>query len=142
MRAYLVILIILSTTAIASSARAETVRGRVLNITRTPDPGIILILEVTEPRSLKDQVITVHSTTLAADVQLNSRLSVELNLEQQIDNAADNNSKPFFEAKNIQPTNNNSNSFSTGSDKTGVRARMMQASHNSSSSRGSGRRSR
>lgn len=110
-------------------SHAETLRGRVIKIDRTPS-GVNLGLETVDPLTQADQQVFLTLPDLPRDIQLNSRITVEVSPRD-----TDANQDARYTAAVIRFDS----ADKKGQDRTGVRSRMKQSQGNRSSNRGSQR---
>ncbi len=110
-------------------SHAETLRGRVIKIDRTPS-GVNLSLETVDPLTQAAQQVFLTLPDLPRDIQLNSRITVEATRRD-----TDTNQGARYTATVIRFDS----ADKKGQDRTGVRSRMKQSQGNSSSNRGSQR---
>lgn len=119
MRYCLVILILICLSAVATPARAELVRGRVLNV--DSDCGW-LQLEVDNLAGGERRQLMLKLDSLPADLQLGSQIDVEMITDEGV-----------MRVKRISK-----GSWGHGKDMTGVRSRLKKAQRGSSGGQGSG----
>lgn len=110
-------------------SHAETLRGRVIKIDRTPS-GVNLGLEMVDALTQADRQVFLTLPNLPRDIQLNSRIAVEATPRESGTNQGARYSATVvcFDTADKK-----------GQDRTGVRSRMKQSQGNRSSNRGSQR---
>lgn len=110
-------------------SHAETLRGRVITIDRTSS-GVSVGLETVDPLTQVAQQVFLSLADLPRDIQLNSRITVEVTLHDP-----DANQGARYSAVGVRFDSVDKK----GQDRTGVRSRMKQSQGSRSSNRGSGR---
>lgn len=137
MRSYLVILIVISALS-CKPAAAQTRNGRVISIDRSATDSVTLMLEITSSDSDDLSLIRVETPTMPTDIQLNSRVQVDIDSRNAGESGANTPTEPVYQVSALRLDNSRFN----GSDKTGVRARMKQAGTSGQSRQRSSHRGR
>ncbi|MDY0190848.1 MAG: hypothetical protein RBR22_08950 [Desulfuromonas sp.] len=119
----MVILIILNILS-CQAAAAQSSSARVLNIERNASASPTMTLEITDPSSGTTRNIQIITDHIPSDIQLNSRIQLDIAAQQSDAANAHDNATQLYRGTALRLDMSGIN----GSDKTGVRARMKQAS--------------